>query len=319
MRAIEGQLEVLLRELDVAVAARDVPAARALLAAGEDCLGLLDRDAGMLSLEARRARAGPRLRGPACRAPGATGGRGRQEARHIRAPLFSSGTPSRARPQVEEFPSWRHAIESALALRKTALAASLERQLSDAHATGPEIRWGRGGGWLHCLLSLRAGVRSGLLLGRRAQRPPTRPAARARRSVARALGQLLGDCHAAAATLHCYSRKIAAAQAGLLRQLAAGAAARARGCAGSATRVSVFVLHTCTRAPANQHTPSHTHTTGGSDPGNLEYAGALAQRTLLEVARAADDIVAIFGAKQARAGRTSAPATSRGPLCCETA
>lgn len=51
MRAIEAQLEVLLRELDVAVATRDLPAARALLAAGEDCLGILDRDAGILSLE----------------------------------------------------------------------------------------------------------------------------------------------------------------------------------------------------------------------------------------------------------------------------
>lgn len=42
------------------------------------------------------------------------------------------------------------------------------------------------------------------------------------RSVTRALGQLLGDCHAVAAMLHCYSRKIAVAQAALLKQLAAG-------------------------------------------------------------------------------------------------
>lgn len=53
VRAIEGHLELLLRELDTAVAARDVPAARALLAAGDDCLALLDRDAGVLALEVR--------------------------------------------------------------------------------------------------------------------------------------------------------------------------------------------------------------------------------------------------------------------------
>jgi hypothetical protein len=44
--------------------------------------------------------------------------------------------------KVDEFPSWRHHVESALALRKRTLAASLERQLADAHASGPEIRWG---------------------------------------------------------------------------------------------------------------------------------------------------------------------------------
>jgi len=44
------------------------------------------------------------------------------------------------RRQVDEFPSWRHHVESAIALRKRTLAASLERQLADAHASGPEIR-----------------------------------------------------------------------------------------------------------------------------------------------------------------------------------
>jgi len=58
--------------------------------------------------------------------------------------------------------------------------------------------------------------------------------------------------------LHCYSRKIAVHHALLLKQL----------------------------------------TAGGADPDNLEYAGALMQRSLLEVAHAADDLVTIFGAKQ---------------------
>ncbi|KAI8463224.1 MAG: hypothetical protein J3K34DRAFT_153633 [Monoraphidium minutum] len=169
VRSIESQLEVLLRELDVAVAVRDLPTARALLAAGQDCLAILDRDAGVLSLE------------------------------------------------VDEFPSWRHHLENAIAMRKRALAAALERQLADAHASGPEIRF-----------------------------------------ATRGLGQLLGDCHAVAAMLHCYSRKIAVHQALLMRQLSAG----------------------------------------GADPDNMEYAGGLMQRTLLEIARAADDLVTIFGAKQ---------------------
>jgi hypothetical protein len=39
---------------------------------------------------------------------------------------------------------------------------------------------------------------------------------------------------------------------------------------------------------------------GGADPDNLEYAGALVQRTLLEVGRAADDLVTIFGDQQVR-------------------
>lgn len=169
VKLIESRLEVLLRELDMAVAVRDLATARSLLAAGQDCLAILDRDAGALSLE------------------------------------------------VDEFPSWRHHLESAVALRKRSLAAALERQLADAHASGPEIR-----------------------------------------SSTRALGQLLGDCHGVAAMLHCYSRKIAVHRGALLKQLAAG----------------------------------------GADPDNLEYAGALVQTTLLEVARAADDLVTIFGDKQ---------------------
>jgi hypothetical protein len=36
----------------------------------------------------------------------------------------------------------------------------------------------------------------------------------------------------------------------------------------------------------------------GSDPDSLEFAGGLMQRTLLEVAAAADDLVAIFGVAQ---------------------
>ncbi len=44
--------------------------------------------------------------------------------------------------------------------------------------------------------------------------------------------------------------------------------------------------------------PRPHHTPGGADPDNLEYAGALMQRSLLEIARAADDMVTIFGAKQ---------------------
>jgi hypothetical protein len=36
----------------------------------------------------------------------------------------------------------------------------------------------------------------------------------------------------------------------------------------------------------------------GSDPDSLEFAGGLMQRTLLEVAAAADDLVAIFGVGQ---------------------
>ena len=51
--------------------------------------------------------------------------------------------PHSPQQKVEEFPSWRHHVESALALRRRALAAALERQLADAYASGGEIRWGR--------------------------------------------------------------------------------------------------------------------------------------------------------------------------------
>ena len=44
---------------------------------------------------------------------------------------------------------------------------------------------------------------------------------------------------------------------------------------------------------------------GGSDPDNLEYAGALVQRSLLEVARAADDLQRVME-QAAQAGRERA-------------
>jgi hypothetical protein len=61
----------------------------------------------------------------------------------------------------------------------------------------------------------------------------------------------------------------------------------------------------CTAAPALQccgcaccSTPSACVAAAGSDPDSLEFAGGLMQRTLLEVAAAADDLVAIFGVGQ---------------------
>lgn len=35
--------------------------------------------------------------------------------------------------------------------------------------------------------------------------------------------------------------------------------------------------------------------TGGADPDSLEYAGSAIQRTMLDIGRAADDLVIIFG------------------------
>lgn len=60
-----------------------------------------------------------------------------------------------------------------------------------------------------------------------ARPPPSAPLPQ--RSATRALGQLLGDCHAVAAMLHCYSRKIAVQQGVLLKQLAAGGGVQALG------------------------------------------------------------------------------------------
>jgi hypothetical protein len=190
-------------------------------------------------------------------------------------------------PQVEEFPSWRHHVESAIALRKRTLAAALERQLADAHASGPEIRWVlcgapgprlsplpfvhgqrycppriieaglvgplgcvttpwrarrsrnrlRSSCWgppqkcVHC--SATKGPLNALNTTSYAPPHPNQPTNQptiacgitAARSATRALGQLLGDCHAVAAMLHCYSRKVGVHQAQLLKQLAAGACA----------------------------------------------------------------------------------------------
>ena len=87
--------------------------------------------------------------------------------------------------QVEDFPSWRHQVESALGLRKHMLTCALERQLGDANTSAAEIR-----------------------------------------ACTKALAGMVGDSHAAAAMLNCYSHKIGRRQQQLIKQYASGAQER---------------------------------------------------------------------------------------------
>lgn len=168
LSSIEADMELMLQELDLASAARDLPAAVSWLRVAEGVGALLDRDAPSLVME------------------------------------------------VPDFPGWRHSYDAAVGLRKQRLVAALQRQLSDANASPPEIR-----------------------------------------ASTAALADLVGEAGALGAMLGCYSAKVGRSQALLLKQHAAG-----------------------------------------SDPDSLEFAGGLLQRTLLEVAAAADDLVALFGVAQ---------------------